>query len=46
LETAWLDNAGFGKDDIIVATYEYGSIKLQKLEPKRFCFPEIASPGN
>jgi len=35
-----VERAGFVLGDIFAAEYEYGVIKLQKLEPKRFGFPE------
>jgi len=39
-------NAGFSLGDIFSANYEYGVIKLQKLDPRRFGFPEAENPGN
>ena len=38
-----ITNAGFSLGDIFLAEYEYGVIKLQKLEPERFGFAEAES---
>ena len=43
---AIIERSGFGLGDIFVAEYEHGSIKLQKFDPQRFGFPEIASCGD
>lgn len=39
-------HADFSIGEIFVVEYEHGSIKLQKLDPQRFGFPEAESPGN
>ena len=35
---AYIAKSGFGLDDIFAAYYEYGVIKLQKFDPRRFGF--------
>jgi hypothetical protein len=41
-----VESSGFGLGDIFAAEYEHGSIRLQKLDPQRFGFPETENPGN
>ena len=41
-----ITNAGFSLGDIFAAEYEYGVIRLQKLDPQRFGFPEVINPAD
>jgi hypothetical protein len=38
MKGSFIDRAGFACDDMIAACYEYGVIKLQKIDPQRFGF--------
>jgi len=39
-----ITTAGFSLGDIFAAEYEYGTIRLKKLDPGRFGFPEDKIP--